>query len=300
MMKENKDIKFAYFGTSDVSAKILDILKEKNLAPVLVVTSSDKPRGRGMEIKPSPVKVWAGKHNIKVLQPKKADKDFTDNLKKEFPREKPDVFVVVAYGVILPKEILDMPKRGSINLHYSLLPRLRGPAPVEGALLEDINPTGVSTILMDEKMDHGPILMQESVEFKKWPLAKNEIFKNLNETGGKLLVKTINAWVNGNLNKKEQKHDKATYTKMIKKEDALLDFGDNPEKNLRKIYAYEGWPRAYFFIKKNDKKIRVIVKEAAVEDGVLVLKKVLPEGKKEMSRREFDEWRSEISKKSDG
>ena len=191
--------------------------------------------------------------------------------------------MVVAYGKILPKEIIDIPEKGTINLHYSLLPKLRGSSPVETAILDNINPTGVSTILMDEKMDHGPILLQEEVYFENWPLAKEKIFEELNERGGKILAKTIKLWTAGEIKTKEQDDSNATYTKKIKKDDGLIDLNDNSALNYQKYLTYHPWPGIFFF--KDGKRIKIT--DAELKDSKLLIKKIIPEGKKEADYKNF-------------
>lgn len=273
------NINFVFFGTSDASVSVLEDLKKKGHIPKVVVTTIDKPQGRKFVITPSPVKVWAGINNVKILQPQKLDADFVSELKKETW----DLFIVVAYGKIIPKEILDIPTHKSLNVHYSLLPKLRGSSPIEGAILQDEKNTGVSIILMDEKMDHGPVIAEQKIEIPVWPPKRTELMNNMNSVAGLLLSETIPKWINAEIVPKEQNHDEATFVKMIKKEDALLTLSEDPYLNYRKIMAYEKWPRAYFI--ENNK--RVIVNEAVFTDGKLDIKRVTPEGKKEMSYSEY-------------
>ena len=272
-------LSWVFFGTSDVSVSVLEYLKQTGLTPKMLVTTPDKPQGRKFILTPPPVKTWGLKNNIKIVQPEKLDDNFISELKKE----NWDLFVVVAYGKIIPIEILNLPKHKSINIHYSLLPHLRGAAPVEGAILGDLRETGVSIILMDEKMDHGPIIAQEKVSVPNWPPTRTELMENMNTIANKLLVKIIPEWVSGKITPKEQDHTQASYVKMIKKEDALIDLGDDGYLNFRKIMAYERWPRAYFL---EDQK-RIIINEAVWKDGKLEITKVTPEGKKEMDYKVY-------------
>lgn len=270
---------WAFFGTSEVSVSVLEELKKAGLLPSVIITSPDRPKGRKLILTPPQVKIWAQDNNIKFLQPEILDHEFALKL-LAFNLE---LSVVVAYGKIIPKEILDIPKHKSINIHYSLLPRFRGSAPVEGAILADERETGVSIILMDEKMDHGPILAQEKVALSNWPPKRTELMENMNEVANKLLIDTIPKWIAGEIEPREQDHDKATYVKMIKKEDALIDLSDDEYLNFRKIMAYEKWPRAYFI--RDDK--RVIINSAEWKDEKLEILTVTPEGKKEMDYKVF-------------
>lgn len=271
--------KIVFFGTGEVSLFILEKLSESGFKPSLVVTVPDRPKGRNLVMSAPEVKTWAEKNSIPTLQPEKLASDFAQELQKQSW----DLFIVVAYGKIIPKNILEIPKHGSINIHYSLLPKLRGSSPVENAILNDDKDTGVSIILMDEKMDHGPIIATANIETETWPPKRSDLMLSMNKTAGELLVKTIPEWVGGKITPKEQDHDKATTVSMIKKEDALINLEDNDYLNFRKIMAYEKWPRAYFI--KNNK--RVIITSAEWKNDRLEILKVIPEGKKEMSYSEY-------------
>jgi|SRR3989344_200641 len=271
--------KFSFFGTSEVSVSVLENLEKAGFTPSLIVTTPDKPQGRKFIITPSPVKVWALNKKVKILQPESLDENFGESLKKE----KWDLFIVVAYGKIIPKEILDIPTYKSINIHYSLLPKLRGSSPVEGAILADEKETGVSIILMDEKMDHGPIIAQEKVNSQTWPPTRTELMESMSMVAGKLLVSVIPKWINGEIEPREQNHNEATFVKMIKKEDALINLEDDDYLNFRKIMAYERWPKAYFV----ENKKRVIINKVSWKNGELKIEKVTPEGRREMNYGDY-------------
>lgn len=273
------NLKWAFFGTSEVSVAVLEDLKNAGLTPALVVTTPDKPQGRKLLITPSPVKVWATSNNVRVLQPEKLDEEFKSELEKEVW----DLFIVVAYGKIMPTDLLNLPKHRSLNIHYSLLPKLRGSSPVEGAILTNDRNTGVSIIVMDEKMDHGPIVAQEKVELQTWPVSRTELMDAMNMVAGKLLAKIIPEWVDGKIQPREQNHTDATFVKMIKKEDALLNLSNDPYQNFLKIMAYESWPRAYFI----EKGKRVIINKAQLDKNSLIIQRVTPEGKKEMNYSDY-------------
>jgi methionyl-tRNA formyltransferase len=276
-------IKFAFFGTSDFSVVILEILKKGGFIPSLIITTPDKPQGRNLVMTPSPVKIWAEKNDIRTLSPEKLDSAFINELNKE----KWDVFVTASYGKIIPLEILNIPKRKSLNVHPSLLPEFRGPSPIQSMILENKKETGVSIMLMDEEMDHGPIVAQAKIKISEWP-NYGVLEKELAELSGNLLVETLPKWVNREIESVPQNHSKATYTKMIEKEDGLIDIEDgNDYLNFRKIMAYERWPRAYFI--KNGK--RIVINDAKFEDEKLEILLVTPEGKKTMSYRVFKDLR---------
>lgn len=283
-MSKNSDLKVAYFGTPQFAVSILDELKKAGIIPALVVTAPDKPQGRGLTLTPPPVKVWADQEGIDVMQPNTL-KD--DQVKEMFENTEWDVFVVAAYGKILPSWVLDLPRKGVLNVHPSLLPRFRGPSPIESAILEDEKETGVSIMLLDEEVDHGPVLAQASIEIEEWPLRARDLEKVLAEEGGKLLAEALPLWVKGEIDAEEQNHELATFTKKIEKKDGELNLKEDPYQNFLKIQAYDEWPGTFFFQKNGNKEIRVKITDAYFEDGELTITKVIPEGKKEMAYQDF-------------
>ena len=191
--------------------------------------------------------------------------------------------IVASFGKILPKEYLRVPRRGFLNVHPSLLPELRGPSPIQNLILQDKIP-GVTIIKMDEKVDHGPILAQEKILIEPWPDYYAVVEEKLARAGGKLLTKILSHLPEP----KAQDESKATYTKLIKKEDGLINLNDDADKNLRKVFAYSRWPEAYFFFQtKNNKNLRMAVKDAKVEGGKFVPTRIIPEGKREMDWQDF-------------
>ncbi|MBL7045721.1 MAG: methionyl-tRNA formyltransferase [Parcubacteria group bacterium] len=275
---------FAFFGTPKASTIVLKVLKEKGFTPALIVTAPDRARGRKMIVTPPPVGMWAKENKVEMIQPEKITDEVIKDIKEKAPKGGWDFFVVFSYGYILPKELLDIPKHGVLNVHPSLLPKLRGASPIRGAILNYEKETGVSIILLDEKMDHGPILAQKKIELDKWPMGAIELEEKLSLFGGELLFKTIEDLFSGNVTPKEQNHNKATFSKKIKKEDGLLDLSASARENFLKIKAYEGWPGTYFF---TDKGVRVKVTDAVLENGELKITRVVPEGRREMSYEEF-------------
>ncbi len=277
-----KEIKIAFFGTPKVAVRALEELKNAGILPDLVVTAPDKPRGRKMMTAPPPAKVWALENGVRVEQPEKLS-DIAGKLKSGGY----DLFAVAAYGKIIPKEILEIPKHGTLNVHPSLLPRLRGASPIQSAILRG-EKTGVTIMLMDEQMDHGPILAQRVLEnTKHGAQTPNIYYEELEEKlagmGGKLLAEVIPKWIAGEITPEEQEHAKATYCGKITKEDGLIKPDDSPETVVRKVRAFTPWPGAYFFAGGK----RIIVTEAETENGALAIKRVKPEGKKEMPLADF-------------
>lgn len=275
--------KTAFFGTSQFSVYVLESLKKNGFIPDIIITGEDKPKGRNLTITPPPVKIWAEKNKILFYQPKTLkDGVLLETLKKDSW----DVFIVASYGKIIPKEIIDLPENKTLNIHPSLLPKLRGASPIQSSILTE-EKTGVTIMLLDEEMDHGPIVAQEEVFIQNWPPKAEELQKILAEKGAEILYQILPNWFSGKIKPIPQNHSEATYTKKIQKEDGLIDLEDYPQENYRKIQAYTPWPSAYFFLEHKGKKIRVIIKEAKLKDGKLEIIKILPEGKKEMSYKDF-------------
>lgn len=280
---------FVFFGTSRFSLIVLDELKHAGIVPELIVTAPDKPQGRNLVLTSPPVKTWAEQNNVPFLQPAKLDDAFIDKLQAISYK----LFLVASYGKIIPQKILDLPEHGTLNVHPSLLPKYRGPSPIQSQVLADEKDIGVSIMLLDEKMDHGPIvaraqcIVDNTQKEGGWPPNAKELEELLARQGGALLAKTIPEWLAGSITPQEQEHDKATYTKKITKEDALLDLAGDPYKNFLKIRAYGPWPGTYFFVEKKGAKIRVLIKDATFENGVLTITRVIPEGKKEVSYEDF-------------
>jgi len=280
--QNNKNIRIAFFGTPEITISILNGLKDANMLPVIIVTGEDKPIGRKQIITPTPTKIWAIKNNIPILQPKKLDADFL----MEFKSLNIDISVVVAYGKIMPEELINSPVFGTINLHYSLLPKYRGASPVETAILLGKKETGITIQKMQFKLDSGPIMASLNV-----PIGQNETTPDLRDRLNKLavpiVIDMITKLANNSAVFREQDETKATFSKKIKKEDGLINLLDDPQMNYDKYRAYFGWPGTYFFVEKNNKKMRILIKNAKLINNNFIITRVLPEGKKEMNYSDF-------------
>jgi methionyl-tRNA formyltransferase len=279
-----------FFGTPEFAVWTLESLDANGVRPDLIVTALDKPAGRKLIMTPPPVKAWAKQNAIPVMQPKEVK---SEEFRKEIETmlgERPNLFIVAAYGKILPKALIEQPVHGTINVHPSLLPLLRGASPLESAILSDMRETGVTIMRIDEELDHGPILAQEEAHLTSWPVDVDTLGKTLAHSGGKLIAHILPSLLDQTLHETPQNHTEATFTKKIRKEDGLMDLGADGYENFLKWNAYRGWPGSYFFIEKNGKKIRVLIREALYEDEQFVMKKLVPEGKKEMSLTEFESW----------
>ncbi len=264
-------MKFVFFGTTEFSVKVLEILHQNNFIPELIITTPDKPKGRGLKLQHNPVKIWAEKNNIKVIQPEKLE---IRNLKLEIGKKNINFNIIAAYGKILPKEIINTP---TLNVHPSLLPKLRGPSPIQSFILSGEEKTGVTIMLTDEQIDHGAILAQRELEVSN--LYYKDLEEKLAELGGNLLIETIPKFINGEIKPQEQNHAEATFTKKITKQDGEINLEkDAPEIIERKVRALTPWPGAYTII---DNK-RLLILEAKIKDGQLKIIKVKPESKNEM------------------
>lgn len=295
---------FAFFGTDNFSVGVLNELKNAGFLPTLIITAPDKPKGRGLKLTPPPIKLWALANKVNFVQPEKLN----DSLRYKLQVTSYKVFIVASYGKIIPREILNIPKHGALNVHPSLLPKYRGASPIQAQILNDEKKVGVTIMLMDEKMDHGPVLAKRELEvpsFKFSRFARRiegprfckaesgqipnniELSKRLAEEGGKLLAKTIPKWLTREIKLIPQDENQATFCQKISKEDGLIDLNDTPRQNFLKIQAFAGWPGVHFFAERNGKKIRVKITRASFADGQLKIESVIPEGKKEISYSSF-------------
>lgn len=228
-------------GTPDFAVPCLQALIDAGKEIVAVVTQPDKPKGRGKLLAQPPVKGLALKHNIPVFQPEKIRDESFINTMRNFS---PDIIVVVAYGKILPKAVLDIPPKGCINVHASLLPKYRGAAPINRAIINGEKETGVTTMLMDEGMDTGDMLLVEKVEIKDDDTASS-LHDKLKEIGAVLLIKTIKAVESDTINPVKQDDREATYAPMLKKEDGRIDWTLKAEEIVNLIRGLNPWPGAY-------------------------------------------------------
>lgn len=280
-----KKINFAFFGTDDFSVVVLNELEKNSLIPEIIITAPDRPKGRNLVLTPPATKIWAKDRKIKILQREILDEEFVNTICKEPPF---DLFIVASFGKIIRKSILSLPKKGALNVHPSLLPKYRGASPIESQILSNEEHIGVSIMLMDELMDHGPVLESrilniETLAERNYKLLSERLAKE----GGKLLTEIIPKWISNEITPIEQDHSKATFTKKIKKEDGEIKLADDALQNYLKFLAFSSWPETYFFVTKHNKQIRVKIKEASLENDTFVIKAVIPEGGKLMSFDDF-------------
>ena len=224
-------MKIVFMGTPDFAQKSLEELYNSGYNIVGVVTNVDKPKGRGMKMIASPVKEYALEKNLNIYQPEKIknNEEFVEELKKL----QPDVICVVAYGKILPKEILDIPSKGCINLHGSLLPKYRGAAPIQWAVLNGDKVTGVTTMYMDVGMDTGDMILKQEVEIGE-DETTGELWDRLSKIGGKLLVETLKQIENGTAPREKQGED-FSVAPMLNKEMAKIDWENKTAQEIKNL-----------------------------------------------------------------
>lgn len=274
------NIKFGFFGSSTLSVIVLEKMKSLGFLPSLIITVPDQPKGRKLILTPPDTKKWADENKIPVLQLKTLKTEESFEQIKKFGAF--DVFLVASYGKIIPDNILYYPKFKTLNIHPSLLPKLRGASPIKSAVLSE-DETGISIIRLDSEMDHGPILFQQKVVTPEWPPYEEDLEKILSEKSADAICDILPKWLQGEIKETEQDHTKATFCGKIEKKDAEILLADNPEKNLRKIRAFHRWPGAFFF--ENGK--RIIVRRAKISENKLEIERVVPEGKKEMNYQDY-------------
>lgn len=293
-------MKVVFYGTPEFALPALEglILRHEVVA---VVTQPDRPAGRGQKLTPPAVKVRAEQANLPVLQPLRLrDAEWPDRLRAFLP----EVSVVVAFGQLLPKTVLEIPKRGSINLHASLLPRYRGAAPTPWALIRGETETGLTTFVMDEGMDTGPMLLQERIQIDPEETA-GELAQRLSRPGAELLLKTLAEL--DRLRPLPQRHSEATLAPRLKKEDGLLDWSQPARSLVNRIRGCNPWPggvsatpagrlfiwRASYLAEPAAVPPGSLVRSGggtlaiATGDGLLLPREVQPENRRAMSWEEF-------------
>lgn len=275
MSQQNK---FVYFGTPTVSRDTLAYLIERDFVPLLVVTSPDAPRGRGLVLTPSETKTLALERGIPVMTPEKLDEAAI----AEIGGYHYDYALVVAYGKIFPEPLIAGFPQGVINVHYSLLPKYRGATPLETALLSGEKETGVTLQKMVRELDAGDIIAQEAT-----PIGETETVRELRprliQMGAKLLVATLPKYLSGEITPIAQDPAQATRAYKIKKEDGLLDLSAPAKENWHKYRAYADSIGTYFFA--GGKRLKITA--ASYKNGTFTIERVIPEGKKEMAYADF-------------
>ncbi len=272
-LRYNRAMKIIFFGTPDFVAPILESL-QNHFEIVAVITAPDKKVGRKQILTPSPIKVRAEEHGIKVFQPESL-KSITEDIKELSA----DLFVVAAYGKIIPQAILDLPKHGAINIHPSLLPKYRGSTPIQTALKDGERHSGVSFILMDEQMDHGPLL--QTIPFKFSDTDTSEwLLQSMFKQSAIVIPSVIGRYISGELKPEKQDDSAATYTKMLEKQDGYIDLKKQIDPQIfdQMVRAYYPWPNVWSIVAVNGKELRI---------KFLPEKQIQVEGKQVVSLKDF-------------
>lgn len=305
-----KELRIVFMGTPKFSVPVLEKLIE-NYNVVAIVTQPDKQVGRGGKIGISPIKKVAMDHNILCLQPRKIKEEYEEIIALE-----PDIIITCAYGQIIPKELLDYPKYSCINVHASLLPKLRGGAPIQRALMNGFTKTGITIMFMDVKMDSGAIIESEEIE-----IAPDESYKTLHDRlsvlGSELLIRTLPSIISGDIKPYKQNEDEVTYGFNITKEDEKIDFSKSKTDIYNQIRGLDGFSGAYCMFQGKrlkvwesrlsdnhysnliDGEITNIYKDGIgvkVSDGELILTTVQLEGKNKMTARDFANGKDIVGK----
>jgi len=270
--------KFVFFGTPLVASETLATLIEHGFVPTLVVTSPDAPKGRGLTLTPSPVKVLALAHSLPVITPEKLD----DETVATIAAYGGEYAVCVAYGKIFPESLIETFPQGVLNVHYSLLPRHRGATPLEGALLAGDTVTGVTVQKMVRALDAGDIIAQETTPIGDDETAR-ELRPRLIALGAELLVRTLPAYLEGKIVPVAQDSSLATHSGKIRKEDGLLDLAAPAEINWNKYRAYANSIGTYFM--QNEKRVKIV--QASYKSNEFTIERVVPEGRNEMNFEDF-------------
>ena len=258
-------MKIVFMGTPDFAEESLKAIYEANYEIIGVVTNPDKPKGRGMKMVASPVKEFATKQNLKIFQPQKVrnNEEFISEIKEL----NPDVICVVAYGKILPKEILEIPKLGCINVHASLLPKYRGAAPIQWAVLNGDKTTGITTMYMDEGMDTGDMILKEEVTIGE-DETTGELWDRLSKLGGELLVKTLKNIENGTVTRTKQEGE-FSMAPMLSKEMAKINWEEQTAEQIKNLVrGLNPIMGAYTFL--NGKKIKFWKVDVAESTEIMV------------------------------
>ena len=289
-------MRILFMGTPDFALASLEELYNEKFDIAGVFTQPDKPRGRGMELVPSPVKVFAEEKGIPVYQPSKLKDGEAFKIIKDIS---PDILVVVAYGKIIPDDILAIPEFGAVNVHGSLLPKYRGAAPIQWSVLNGDSVTGVTTMYLAHDMDAGDIIYSESTEIGEFETS-GELFDRLKVMGAGLLVKTLKSIENGDAPRTPQNHEEATYVSMLDKSISPIDFSRTRREVIKHIYGLQPWPVATWNglkvfsadysegrgtpgeVLSTDRGI-----EIACSDGSVIITEVQAPGKKRMNSLDY-------------
>lgn len=293
-------MRIIFMGSPEFATPSLEALRSEHEVCV-VVTQPDRPAGRGRRLHESAVKKLAQSYHLLIIQPERIrDESFIG----ELDALDAELAVIAAYGQILPAKILELPRYGCLNVHASLLPRWRGAAPVQAAILEGDPKTGVTIMKMDAGLDTGPILQQRTIAIREAETG-GELEQRLAVQGSQLLIETLPVYVSGELKPYPQDDALATYAPMLKKKNGRMDFRQDADRLARQVRAFEPWPTSFFFWED----LRIVVRAAhthplaldaigevrrieglpaiSTASGSLMLERIQPAGKREMDASDF-------------
>lgn len=302
---DNSQPRIVFFGTPDFAVPSLEALIEAGYTPELVITNPDEPAGRKQIITPPPIKICAERHQIPVLQPIHLIHEM-----EKIPDA--DLFIVVAFGTIIPQELINKPRLGTLNIHPSLLPHLRGPSPIQSAILSGDTETGATLMKIDELMDHGPIVSKNKFSLLERKWTSPELHDALANLGAHMLIDALPKWLAGTTTTTPQDDLRATYCKLIKKDHGRINWSRPAEDIERMTRAYTPWPSAWTLWPGRDKICRIRIDEADITDeespvgspgyvwqtpdysllvktgrGSLIVKKITIEGKNTLNAKDF-------------
>lgn len=264
-----RPLKIVFMGTPDFAVPPLRALHDCGHEVLTVVTQPDRRKGRGRKLTPPPVKQAAASYGYPVIQPETVR---SDSFHRQMTELAPDLFVVVAFGQILPQSLLDIPSRGAINVHASLLPRYRGAAPIQWAIINGDRETGVTTMMMDKGMDTGDMLLMDKTAIGPEETAA-DLHDRLSDLGARTLVRTLEKLQDGSLERTPQDHAKATHAPMLKKKDGEIDWSMPAERIECLIRGMTPWPGAYTFsdgMRLKIFKASVLKREISVPPGTIL------------------------------
>jgi methionyl-tRNA formyltransferase len=306
-VKKAIKVRAIFMGTSGFAASVLESLIKEKYNIVSVYTQPGKKSGREQSVEPSAVKLVAQKNSLPVFEPSKLD----ENVQKEIAGQKPDIIIVVAYGKIIPKNILDIPGFGIINVHASLLPKYRGPSPIQNALLNGDEEIGATIMLMNEGIDSGDILSQKSLV-----VSPKDVYENISEKvsslSSKLLLKTLALWIERKTKPQKQDDSMATFCQLIERSDGKILWNEKASSIFNKFRAFHLWPGIFSYWENGDSLKRIKFNEITFQEeaagekkyagevfdfkgkiaiqtskGLIFPEKVQLEGKKQMAISEF-------------
>ena len=256
----SETLNIIYMGTPDFAVPPLKALADAGYNVSLVVSQPDKAKGRGKKLQNTPVKEAALSEGLNISQPEKikSNEEFLEKLRSISP----DIIIVAAYGKILPKELLDIPRLGCVNIHASLLPRFRGAAPIQKAILEGDKKTGITLMYMGEGLDTGDMIAKSETDIGH--KTADELHDELSEMGAKVLIEYLPLIASGDISPERQNDELSCYAPMISKNDGLIDFSGDAEFIERQVRAMDSWPAAFTYINGQQMKI----KNAVVGDDV--------------------------------